>query len=28
LGVSEPTAKRWWRFARAWLLENMQDDSL
>ncbi|MEZ5277228.1 MAG: sigma-70 family RNA polymerase sigma factor [Opitutaceae bacterium] len=24
LEISEPTAKRWWRFARAWLLENLQ----
>jgi RNA polymerase sigma factor (TIGR02999 family) len=24
LGVSEPTAKRWWRYARAWLLQHIQ----
>jgi DNA-directed RNA polymerase specialized sigma24 family protein len=24
LGVSEPTAKRWWAYARAWLFEECQ----
>ncbi|MEY4940757.1 MAG: hypothetical protein RIQ93_2492 [Verrucomicrobiota bacterium] len=24
LGVSEPTAKRWWAYARAWLLEEIK----
>lgn len=24
LGVSEPTAKRWWTYARAWLFEEIQ----
>lgn len=24
LDISEPTAKRWWTFARAWLFEKMQ----
>ena len=28
LGVSEPTAKRWWRYARAWLLENLQTNAI
>jgi RNA polymerase sigma factor (TIGR02999 family) len=23
LGISEPTAKRWWAFARAWLFEKL-----
>jgi RNA polymerase sigma factor (TIGR02999 family) len=26
LGISEPTAKRWWAYARAWLLREMQSD--
>lgn len=24
LGISEPTAKRWWAYARAWLFEEMK----
>ena len=24
LGISEPTAKRWWAFARAWLYQEIQ----
>jgi DNA-directed RNA polymerase specialized sigma24 family protein len=24
LGISEPTAKRWWTFARAWLYRKIQ----
>jgi hypothetical protein len=24
LGISEPTAKRWWTYARAWLFEEMK----
>ncbi len=24
LGVSEPTAKRWWTYARAWLFSNFR----
>jgi len=23
LGISEPTAKRWWAFARAWLFREI-----
>ena len=23
-GISEPTAKRWWKSARAWLIREMQ----
>lgn len=26
LGISEPTAKRWWAYARAWLYEAMRKD--
>jgi len=26
LGISRPTAARWWAFARAWLYERMQGD--
>ncbi len=26
LGVSEPTAKRWWAYARAWLFEECKPD--
>jgi len=25
LGISEPTAKRYWAFARAWLLEEIRN---
>jgi RNA polymerase sigma factor (TIGR02999 family) len=28
LGVSEPTAKRWWAYARAWLFEECQSTAL
>jgi RNA polymerase sigma factor (TIGR02999 family) len=28
LGVSEPTAKRWWAYARAWLFEECQPSVL
>jgi DNA-directed RNA polymerase specialized sigma24 family protein len=24
LGISEPTAKRWWAYARAWLFRELQ----
>ncbi|HVU22591.1 MAG TPA: sigma-70 family RNA polymerase sigma factor, partial [Opitutus sp.] len=24
LGISEPTAKRWWTYARAWLLREIE----
>jgi DNA-directed RNA polymerase specialized sigma24 family protein len=24
LGISEPTAKRWWAYARAWLFRQVQ----
>ena len=26
LGISEPTAKRWWAYARAWLFRQVQSD--
>jgi RNA polymerase sigma factor (TIGR02999 family) len=26
LGISEPTAKRWWRYSRAWLYREMQEE--
>ena len=26
LGISEPTAKRWWAYARAWLFQEMRPD--
>ena len=26
LGISAPTAKRWWTYARAWLYREMQSD--
>ena len=26
LGISEPTAKRWWRYARAWLYQEIKED--
>lgn len=26
LGISEPTAKRWWAYARAWLYSEIQQD--
>ena len=26
LGISEPTAKRWWAYARAWLFREMRPD--
>jgi len=26
LGISEPTAKRWWAYARAWLFQEMRAD--
>lgn len=25
LGIAEPTARRWWVYARAWLLEEMSE---
>lgn len=27
LGISEPTAKRWWAYARAWLLNELAPDA-
>ena len=27
LGISAPTAKRWWAYARVWLYQQIQDDS-
>jgi RNA polymerase sigma factor (TIGR02999 family) len=27
LGISEPTAKRWWAYARAWLLAEIKANS-
>ena len=26
LGISEPTAKRWWRYSRAWLYREIQEE--
>ena len=26
LGISEPTAKRWWAYSRAWLFQEMRPD--
>jgi len=27
LGISAPTAKRWWVFARAWLFREIKSDA-
>jgi hypothetical protein len=26
LGISEPTAKRWWRYSRAWLYREIKEE--
>jgi hypothetical protein len=28
LGISQTTAKRWWAYARAWLYDEIQSDSV